>query len=218
MSRGNKRKQKKKLDNEQLKVVVENISCSVDINYDKLAEAIVKAQDLAKEQEEKTQKEKKKEWQKSIGMELTNDKKMSFHDFRCIMLFILSFGFNKKLRQKYESDNMIFTLSQTALSIFFKVIQWIGYAFAIKLFFYDGIYIQLFNKEYNNLFFSFFYAFMAFFIAQIFNIASYESFNIKDKNYLMATLSATTCFFSFIVAVISMIFAILSFLSTLGSS
>ena len=91
MSRGNKRKQKKKLDNEQLKVVVENISCSVDINYDKLAEAIVKAQDLAKEQEEKTQKEKKKEWQKSIGMELTNDKKMSFHDFRCIMLFILSF-------------------------------------------------------------------------------------------------------------------------------
>ena len=45
----NKRKQKKKATSESLKVAVENISCEID--YEKLAEAIVKAQEISKSQD-----------------------------------------------------------------------------------------------------------------------------------------------------------------------
>lgn len=209
----NKRKQKKKATSESLKVAVENISCEID--YEKLAEAIVKAQEISKSQEKNIHKDKKSAWQKSIGMKDVTDGKMSFHNLKCILIFVLSFGFNKKLQQKYESDSIIFGLSQTALSLMYKMIQLIGYIITLIIAI-KGFYSIFHSKEYLNGGLTLLYSLLTYFLSQVFNIASYESYNIEDKNYLMSVLSATTCLLSFIVAAISMIFTILSFFSAVG--
>ena len=210
----NQRKKNKKMNNELKKIEIGTVSC--EINYDKLAEAIVKAQELEKSREEDRRHDQKREWQKSIGIIETNNTKMGLHNFLCIMRFVLSFGHNKKSTEKYKSEDVIFGLSQTALSLMYKFIQWIGYILVFIIGF-KGLYDIFHDKCYIDGVITFIYAFLIYIIAKVFDIASYESLNIKDKHYLMSVLSATTCLLSFIVAVVTMIISLFSLFKNTGS-
>jgi len=187
---------------------IDNVN--VDIDYDKLALAIIKAQEQVKiEKEKKANEEKEKrleEWHKTVNFkEYPEDEvwyKKVIHSIRNSFFGFFSLVTFKK--KNVKNDIITYNLLRLVGSGIFNI---------IKILLYIVTAIIIFNSFFtidNNVFSLHFqthlliYAVGSFLFARIFRIAAFEMENMKDKNYLIAILSATTCFFAMIFALIAL--------------
>ena len=98
----------------------------LEIDYDKLAEAIVKAKKIEKENETLQKEEALKTWRKEIGYNDHEDKQkwqQPVYRFSNRVKVILKVMFISKKKHIAISPTKI--LLQSIISLFFKVVQWI---------------------------------------------------------------------------------------------
>lgn len=193
----NKRTKKKQQSKPQN--YIENIN--VDIDYDKLAKAIVSAQnqvddDKAKEHE-RQHKERLKEWHKIVHYKECSENsgkiKVFLYNIRnaiCGFYALITFK-----RRNAKNDHTTFSLLQFATSSLFDVIRLLLYI--ITAFIVLAV-IQ------NNKPIWLIYGLGSFTFARMFRVASFEIDNMKDRQYLIAIFSAITSFLALIIAIIAL--------------
>jgi len=197
----------KKKNNGNSNTIINN----AEIDYDKLAEAIVRANITLKEQEKADENNtidaKVKEWNKIIGVKDYPDSEKFFkrkiHEIRNDISLLLHIVFFKEKNAKY--DVATFGLLQMATICVFSLCKLILYV--LTLLFLVATFFTLSNKEWIFYFNPVYllYAFLTFFFSRIFRVASFEIKNITDRNYLIGILSATTCFFAMIIAILTLV-------------
>lgn len=202
----NKRTKKKQQSKSQN--YIENIN--VDIDYDKLAKAIIKAQnqvdeDKAKEHE-RQKEERLKEWHKIVHYkecpENSGRTKRFLYSIRNAILGFWSLCTIKK--ENINEDKMTFALLQLAGSSIFSVISFLLYiiTFAIIVFLLSDSMNDNILANAQPVFAV--YAILTLLFASIFRIAAFEIEKIKNKDYLISIISVTTSIVAMIVAIIAL--------------
>ncbi len=202
---GNKRKNKKAIS-----TATTTINNNIELDYDKLAEAIVRANKRIKEQDELVVKENddisRKEWQKIIGYKeyakSESRLKRKVHKFRngfSILWHMITF---KEKNAKY--DVATFGLLQLATVIVFNICKWLLYLLSLLILIMSFFTLQDKVFVFNFRPFLLFYFIPTFLFSRLFRMAAFEINHITDRNYLISILSATTCFFAMIVAIIAL--------------
>lgn len=173
-----------------------------EIDYEKLAEAIVKAQIKAKEIEEqeaeKQIKEKKEKWNEKTGYTKVKNAKGFLKCVGYVKFFfrILLFG------KKYEIQNTNLLLVKSLYICIIQIMKMLLYGLTIFL----GISIfYSFSKktfEFNWVWIP--HTFLSFLLARIFSLAAHEVEHIDDKNYMLALFSAITSFIAMVLAIIAL--------------
>ena len=188
---------RRKSKNNNIQTRVQNV---IEIDYDKLAEAIVNAhQQIDKNkiiEQERKRKEELKEWHKIVNYREYNDNlgkiKIILCNIRNAMCgFWALINFN---RENAQNDFTTFSLLQFATEILFNIIKWFFYTTSFLVFLYA---IQ--NSKYLLIV----YSLLIYTFARIFRIASFEIANIKDRQYIIAIFSAITSFIALIIAIIA---------------
>lgn len=180
-----------------------------NIDYDKLAEAVVKAHKIIKDTEEKERekqsKDDRKEWFKIIGyVEYSENEKWILKKIHSIKndlaLFksIITFKAEdaKKPRLSFElirlETSMVYGISSLLLYI-------------IALFFLSTlIFLTGFNKIYSAL------AIPAFLFARIIRIAELEVENLKDRELLNTIFTANMTFVGVVLAAVAITIEVFS--------
>ncbi len=182
-----------------------------EIDYDKLTEAIIKAQKAIKDDENEKIKEQEKQerenWRKAIGYKEYNDDKAKFYLkalHRIRNFFSVLFHFIFFSEKKATSDTVTFGLIQMTTSGIFQLCSMllvlISFLFVLMSF---GIVQEMkFIFKFQPIYLG--YALPTFMFSKFFKIASFEVAKLKDKNYLIAIFSATTCFFAMVFALIAL--------------
>lgn len=187
---------------------------NVEIDYDKLADAIVKAHNRIKEQERIEQCDEQEQleakWNKVIHYkEYPETKNIALREIReagntIAMLFSIIF-FKKKNAE--DDDIVTFGLMRMALSLLFgtlKVILYIAAAFLLLLAFYSFV-----QKFWIVAAISIPLSFLAFLFARLFRIAELEADNMYDKQSLIGILSTLSAFLALIISTISLVVTVL---------
>ena len=206
----NRNRNRNKTTQNANKQIMSNVT---EIDYDKLAQAIVKAHQTIKENEEAEQQKQKEldqiEWNKLIGYTENNEKtffKRVRHNFRnrCNKLkFLIRYN-----ADKYQKDNMIFNiigiLTEDVLGIMEiscivgAVVIIIGYIYNCIFDYQNGLtiflYIILLADSIAFIFFGI-----------LFRVAKKQVEFLKEKDQLISIFSAMTCFVAMILAIISLI-------------
>lgn len=194
VNKRNRKKQQSKLHN-----YTENIN--VEIDYDKLAKAIVSAQnqvdeDKAKEQD-KQKEERLKEWHKIVHYKECSENsgkiKMFLYNIRnvvCAFYVLITFK-----RENAKNDSITFSLFQSVTSILFSAIEWLFYMITVSI-------VLVIIK--NNKPVWLIYGLVSFIFARIFRAASFEIDNMKDRQYLIAIFSSITSFLALIITIIAL--------------
>ena len=181
---------------------------SIEIDYDKLADAIVKAQNKVKEieleKQETLRQEEQKEWQKNLKQkEITDKTKCKFlikvRNFFCCLWQLL---FLK--RNKTQTDKATIALTKLSLSGIFGFLKWALYFFAFVWIIYAFISVVETNIIFEFKLEFIFYSVVAFLVARIIRIAMFEMENMTDREYLFAILSASTSFFALVLALFAL--------------
>lgn len=182
-----------------------------EIDYEKLATAIVKAQKMIdNNQNLEHGKQKKRElenWHKTIGYKDYDDDNTNcffkiVHQTRNFFSVLFHFIFFK--RKNATSDTVTFGLLQMATSAIFAICH-----FSLSLLSLLLLAYSILTVEESRLIFEFklpflIYSFILFLFSRFFKIASFEMENLKDRNYMIAIFSAMTCFFSMLFALIAL--------------
>ncbi len=188
-------------------------SKKVEIDYDKLADAIVKAHNHIKEQERieqcDAQKQLETKWDEAIHYKKYPETRNIFlrgiQEIRNTIVTFLSVIFFRKKNAK--NDIVTFGLMRIAISSIFGIIKWVLYAAATILLivsFYSFSKAEWIMQPINIL-----YSFVVFVFARLFRIAAYEAENMHDKQNLIGILSALSAFLALIVAMISLVVAVM---------
>jgi cation transport ATPase len=180
----------------------------IEIDYDKLADAIVKAQNKAKEieleEQEKLRQEKQKEWQNNLKQkEITEKTKCKF----LIKIRNFFFGLWQLLflkRDGIRADKATIALTKLSLSGLFGFLKWALYLFTFIWIIYAFISVANTNIVFDFKLEFILYSLFAFLLARIIRIAMFEMENMTDREYLFAILSASTSFFALILALIAL--------------
>lgn len=178
-------------------VKLENSQINLDIDYDKLAEAIVKANDIIKKAEkEKIENEYKKnrdEWDKILGIVEFPNKKYFF-----IWKYIVKFWYNLKnfwhilktiicFKEDYvKYTNVTYRLFQLVSCFLLWIYKWIFYCFSFSYFF-------SFLKNFDNLNFLLLF-FVFFIIGKVCRISGLEVKSLNDKKRI---IDISTVLFTF---------------------
>lgn len=183
---------------------------NTEIDYDKLAEAIVSANNKLKEQEEYDKKKNsyanQKELNKIIGIKeypiTKNIFKHKLHEIRNNFSVLFHIIFFKEKNAKY--DVVTFGLLQFATVSIFSICKYFLYLFTLVLLIMTFIVVSNEELIFNFQPVYFLYASLIFLFSRIFRVAEFEIKHITDRNYLIGILSATTCFFAMLVAIIAL--------------
>ncbi|MBO5967935.1 MAG: hypothetical protein J6S14_05495 [Clostridia bacterium] len=190
--------------------VVNNIGeLNLEIDYDKLAEAIVKAKQIEEENVAKKKASELEEWQNSIGVNKHEDKKglkkQFFVFFNSIKVFLNLLFFSKKKKIRVS---MTGAFMQSITAIFFHVIKvmlWIlSLAFISVCVFHGNMAFSLLNYVYYIGF-----AIIAFMLASIFRLMAIETEQITERERVLGIFTA-------VMSVIPMIEIIVSFFKEVG--
>lgn len=174
-----------------------------EIDYEKLTDAIVKSQEIVEDckqkKAEQTDENNYLEWRKKLGIkeypENENFIKKLFHDICNIFKIYWSF---MTFKNKDVNDDLItFNLMKMSLTAIFTTFQYFLY-----LIYLSTIIMAIMSDivMWNYIII----ASMSFVFAQLFRISEMEIEKIRDRNYLISILSAVTCFIAMIVAIISL--------------
>lgn len=191
-------------------IVVNNIeSVNLDIDYDKLAEAIVEAQQKAKEQQIKEKEQAFIEWRAELGYKEHNDK----HGLRKMLLvignrFIYAFRlmFVSKKRKIETSFSAIFL--QTLLVGFFNFLK---HATLISSILLIGFMFYHPNIDFENYYYYVLpcLAIACFVYSRIFRLISIEIDQMNDKEQLLSLFTA-------VIAIIPLFEFVFDFLKGVG--
>ena len=189
---------------------IETVNVEANIDYDKLALAIVKAQQIVKAENEKARVEeaeaKKKDWHKVVNFVEYPDNeawhKKAIHtirNFLCTFCTLLTFK-----KKSATEEHITYNLLRLCGSSIFGIIKWILYWFTICFLFSSFFTIQQRTIYFDfNLYYIGFSVF-SFIFARIFRIASYEIENSNDRQSIISVFSVTTCFLAMIFALIAL--------------
>lgn len=198
---------KKKQQSKQNNNYIENIN--VDIDYDKLAETIVKAHKEIKETEEKEIEQQvtddRKEWLRIIGyVEYPENEKWilkKWHSAKndwATFKSIITFKANDA-----KTPRLSFELIRLGTSMIYGISSLILYI--IALFFLSAlIFLTGFDKIYSAL------AIPAFLFARIIRIAELEVENLKDRELLNTIFTANMTFVGVVLAAVAIIVEVFS--------
>ena len=180
----------------------EVINVNVEIDYDKLATAIIKAHQIENDKEVEIIKKEKAEWKKSIGYCAHEDKK-GIKKKIFIFFNLMFFSKKKKIKKSVTSAFM-----QSITAIFFhtvKFLLWILSLAFISVIFFHG------NKAFGILDYIYYavFAFISFTLAGIFRLMAIESEQISERERILGIFTA-------VMAVIPMIEMIVSFFKEVG--
>lgn len=185
----------------------------VEINYDKLADAIVNAHNRVKEQEriEQSDEQKKLEddWDAAIHYknypETRNIFLQGIREIRNTIAVLFSIIFFKR---KYAKDDVVtFGLMRMAISSLLGIIKVLLYLVSIFLLLVSFYSIE--NKEWIMQPIYILYSFVALLFARLFRVAEYEVENMRDRQNLIGILSALSAFLALIVAIIALVVAVM---------
>ena len=181
---------------------------TVEIDYDKLAQAIVKAQEQADkdviknaviaandELENRKVLELEKaneEWQNSLGF----NKNENIKNYNIIKV-LFKILFLKKEKAKFSVANNI--LVKMVLIISYWILEWLIYFGIVIL-----IVATIIGKSLTMVTFLILAGVIAFIFARIVRIARFEVDNINDKDYLVSLLSSITSVIAMVVAIIAL--------------
>ena len=207
----NKPKNKPKNNHEKPREekAVEPMSVNVEIDYGKLAMAIVQARHIESQKEQEIIEREKEEWKKSLGYyaheEKEGIKRIFFRFFNSIKIFFNLMFFSKKKKVK-KSVTSAFMQGITA--IFFhavKFLLWILSIAFIGVMFFHG------NKSFGTLDYIYYavFAFISFTLAGIFRLMAIETEQISERERILGIFTA-------VMAVIPMIELIISFFKEVG--
>lgn len=180
-----------------------------DIDYDKFAEAIVKAHKIIKDTEEKeAQRKKKKEredWLNIIGYKEINDdwtwykkKWQSFKNNCSTIKSIITFK-----AQDAKTPRLSFELIRLLTSMVYGISSFILYIIAV-FFLLTLIFLAGFDKIYSVL------AIPTLLLARIIRIAELEVENLKDRELLNTIFTANMTFVGVILATVAIIIEVFS--------
>lgn len=197
----------KKKDKRQ---VINNIKeVNLEIDYDKLAEAIVKAKQIEEENATNKKAEELAAWRKSIGVNNHEDKKgiikAIFVIFNCFKVFTKIMFYPKK-KKLYNS--MTGAFMQGLTTAFFNIIKWclwvLSAAFVLSMFFHGEVEFTILDY-----FACVGRAILAFAVAGIFRLMAIETEQLTDRERILGIFTA-------VVAVIPMIESIVSLFKGVG--
>ena len=172
-----------------------NVSNKPEIDYDKLAQSIIKAHleidkikiDMQKKQEEKAKEERKQNSRKLIGYkEYPDNENVLFkilHSLRNFLVMLIHFIFFKK--ENVKSDSTTYAIIQTTTSGIYGLIKWVFYTLALVMFLKSFLYFDGQSIMVNPYF-------------------VFEIENIEDRNYMFSIFTGTTSFFAMLLALISL--------------
>ena len=180
-----------------------------DINYDKLAEAIVKAHKRIKDTEEKEaqrrEKKEREDWLKTIGCKEIKDdwiwRKKKWQSFKNDYASFKSIITYKAKDAK--TPRLSFELIRLGTSMIYVISYLILYIIAV-FFLSTLIFLTGFDKTYSIL------AIPAFLFARIIRIAELEVKNLKDRELLNTIFTANMTFIGVVLAAVAIIVEVFS--------
>lgn len=173
-----------------------------DIDYDKLADAIVRANELTAERmaerERKVQEKAEAQWRKANHIDAEKQPKNFFQELG----FVLRLPFIKK--EKISDDRATFALERTVVCEILKLFQ---AAFAII-----GIIsvigalncFKFATWTYYNLFFVAVFV-ISWIMCGIFRMSVIEINKMQDRQMVLSILSAITSFIAMIIAIVALL-------------
>lgn len=190
--------------------VINNIQeLNIEIDYDKLADAIVKAKQIEEENATKKKAEELAAWRKSIGINNHDDKKGII---KTVSVFFNRLKVSTKIifypKKKKLYNSMTGAFIQGITTAFFNIIKWclwvLSAAFVLSMFFHGEVeftildYITCVGR-----------AILAFVVAGIFRLMAIETEQLTDRERILGIFTA-------VVAVIPMIESIVSLFKGVG--
>lgn len=185
----------------------------IEIDYDKLADAIVNAHNRIKEQEqiEQCEEQEKQEarWHTVIHYknypETRNIFLRGIREVRNAVAVLFSVVF---FRKKYAKDDIVsFGLMRMAIVSTLGLIKVTLYLAALLLF--RCVFYSFDDKTWIARSIYLLYSFVTFVFARMFRVAAFEADNPNDKQSIIGILSALSAFLALIVAIISLIVAVM---------
>ncbi len=191
------------------KTIVNNIKeLNFEIDYDKLAEAIVKAQQIERENEKKEQEESLNKWRKEIGYNEHAEKKGLIKIIFCFcnrlkltwkMMFIS--------RKKHIVTSPTSVFFQGLTSMFFSIIQFIltllAIAFAVTLFVHPDI-----SYGFSDYFMQCALAVLSFMLSRIFRLMAIETEQMTDRERILGVFTAVVSVYPLVEKVIEIVKAV----------
>ena len=189
------------------KIIVNNNINEID--YDKLAEAIVKAKQIEEENAARKKSEELEAWRKSIGVNNHEDKKGII---KSIFLIFNRIKVSTKIlfypKKKKLYNSMTGAFMQVITTTFFNIVKWCLWissaAFIFSMFLHGDVeftiidYVACIGR-----------ALLAFMVAGIFRLMAIETEQLTDRERILGIFTA-------VVAVIPMIESIVSLFKEVG--
>ena len=187
-------KKKRNKREKRMDVKIENVN--VEIDYEKLAKAIVTAQNKANEQEQKKETELLKSEKNEEKNKTYTNKEFNKKDFWYKVWYIIA-------NRKIEDSNFLTTAIAGIMQLFFNVIAFCLTIFAILCF--SCIIYVLFKGENHIYIVNYVIATpVSLMLALIIRGIANEIGREKDKNYIFTAFSGIVGFVALIVALIAL--------------
>lgn len=192
---------RKKKDANIINIAELEINNTVEIDYRKLAAAIIEAQTIVDNEKIKLQitqvEDATKKRNEILGVKDYSDERRwlvkKWKEFVNSIVFFFKTIFIKKKDAQYLSGiNMLF---RGLIIIFFAFIRYGLYAMAVYFIWYG-----IANNKYVT---HGVYALAAFLYAQLFRLVQFEVERMKDREYLMAIFAAIVSVLSLVISIIS---------------
>lgn len=190
--------------------IINNIQeLNLEIDYDKLAQAIVKAKQIEEENAAKKKAADLEEWKKSLGVNKHEDKKgikKKIYVFcNNVKVFFNLIFFSKKKKVRISMTGAFMQSITAAFFHVIKVMLWILSLAFISVCVYHG------NMAFGFLNYVYYigFAIFAFMLASIFRLMAIETEQITDRERVLGIFTA-------VMSVIPMIEIIVSFFKEVG--
>ena len=200
---------RKKKDANIINIDELEIESKVEIDYAKLAQAIVKAKQIEEEIAAKKKAADLEEWKRSLGVNNHEDKrgikKKIFVFLNNIKVFLNLIFFSKKKKVRVSMTGAVMQGITTMFFHVIKVMLWILSLAFISVCIYHG------NMAFGPLNFAYYigFAIIAFMLASIFRLMAIETEQITDRERVLGIFTA-------VMSVIPMIEIIVSFFKEVG--
>lgn len=179
---------------------VEKIESNIELDYSKLAQAVLDAEQMRQQAEEKLAEEKRQEILKQ-RVEALGEKDFSYiknwfvRNLRTALnklaVFIRLLFVPKEIAKNISAVDSLFRAATSGLFFIIRIVLYV----------ITAVLLYLLVTELNLVYFL--YGIAAFVSAQIFRIAQIEVDYMKDREYLMAIFASIIAIVSLVVTIIS---------------
>ena len=186
-------------------VVEKNIT--IDIDYEKLADAIVTAHKKMQLEKERKKEREHEEWRKVLGINECKDcsnRSGCIYRIRKLLLGIWKLLFLKRKEAKTTFATYV---------LIGEMMSWILLAFEVILYVFSGflVLVSVYNIQEKIIRFNFIsltWAILIWMVARIIRVVSMEISNVKEKEELVTIISAFTALSSLIISIIALFISI----------